>query len=98
MRWTPETIETLKRLRAEGLTFDQCASVMQTTRGSIASAVWIHVLGNSDKRPKSAKKGQRRRRLRNGKHLRVKDGWNEHALTETWEERKARRARERAST
>lgn len=93
MRWTPEAIETLKRLRSERLTFDQCAIQMGTTRGSIASAVRVHIQGLQDSRSERNKRVTNHDRMPTTLHM-----WSERALTETWPERKARLARERAAT
>jgi len=90
LRWkdNPERLKQLRDYRNEGLSFAQIAERMGSTRGAVAHAVWVYILGNKNV---------------SGIHyyVRKKDGiqqplrnWSEEALTETWAERKARRARE----
>lgn len=92
MRWTPEAIETLKRLREQGLSFTQVGLQMGRTRGSVAKGVWLHILRRKDWGPGHKRRGQPR--LRKGVHRTAKGDWTDRALTETWPERKARLARE----
>lgn len=86
--WTDERVERLRALLAEGKTYSQCAEILGKPRGSIATGVWRYIDG------KPWKHGQKRKYVR--KSDRAPERYTDDALTETWAERKARRARQSA--
>ena len=92
--WTPERIERLRVLHyINGLTFARCAKALACSRNSAISADRRHIKGIPDDR---SHHGSYRRRPRTA-GMRAPGGWSDAVLTETWAERKARRAAERAS-
>lgn len=85
-RWPDKEIELLKALRAEGLGYRRIAKRLGRNPGAIAGAVrrYIYLIPDDHVSRKTPK-------LRKFLPLQPMR-WTEDALTETWAERKAKRA------
>lgn len=90
--WSENRIKQLRELRAQGLPFKECGKLIGVSRNAAIGAGRRYIDKIIDSRPTRAP------RLRTGKGslARPPDSWTERALTETWVERKARRAREQS--
>lgn len=77
----------LRDLRAEGLTCAQIGERLGVSRSAVAKAVWTHVLDNGHG------SGAHERERKGNRNFRSTD---DSAFIETWADRKARLAKERA--
>lgn len=93
-RLTPEQIEAIARLRAEGLGSRRIARMLNIHGATVASRIWRIEHPEVDR--ERNRKYQEARRREKGKTIRS-NAWDDARLTETWEARKARRAREKAA-
>ena len=91
IRWDDKQVEALRGYLAQELSYTRIGRKMGCKKGAVASAVRRHIYEIPDGRSIWSRK-----RIRKGSG-RVPQIWNEHALTETWDERKARRQRENAA-
>lgn len=82
--WTADKTAELIKLRSEGLSFAKLGRALGCTRNAVLSKV--HRL---DRKPVPRAAGPQPTRK---SHM-----WNDRSLTETWADRKARRAAERAA-
>lgn len=88
-----EQVEAIRKLKAQNLTHKEIGKIYGVSRNSISSVVSRYIKGVPDNRP-----GERGVGTGNAKASRsVGRPWNysEEALTETWEQRKRRRALEK---
>lgn len=86
--WTIPEIARLKALRAEGLSYEQIASKLDRTRGSVASATKLHVDG--------VKYPGGKKYLRKA-IVRPYGTWTDESFVEPYAARKIRLAAERAA-
>lgn len=89
MTWTEERLAELKRLRAKGLGSRRIARALGLTPGQVASK--IHLLERADHA-----RAYQRARYAMDQIVPVagrRDYWDESRLTESWANRKARKAR-----
>jgi hypothetical protein len=84
--WAPEMLTRLRELHAIGLEPQEIADSMKLTRPAVASAIARHIHG----RMYRAARTTPRERF-------VDSMWTEERLTESWAQRKARRALETVS-
>lgn len=85
-KWRP-LVPVLRDLRAQGLTCAQIGERLGVSRAAVAKAVWTHVLGNGHG------SGTHEREWKGSRHYRSTD---DSSFIETWTDRKARLAKERA--
>lgn len=91
--WTLGAKRRLRRYLKSGLSYAEAARLLDTTRGSIASAAFRFGLQMSVEQQREHQARQAWERARHGRRS-MGTSW-EQRLVETWEERKARLARER---
>lgn len=93
-RLTPEQIEAIARLRAKGLGSRRIARMLNIHGATVASRIWRTEHAELERQRMRDRTAARRREQ--GTPI-TKGSWDEARLTETWEQRKARRAREKAA-
>lgn len=89
MTWNEESIAKLQALLAQELTYTAIAKELRTTKEAVAGAVYRHIHKVPDTR-------KRHKRVTIRAEKTFAPPWTERSLTETWEERKARKKREAA--
>lgn len=92
--WTPERIELLKRLHANGVRYKRAAAKLECSKSAVAGAVRRYVYGILDPRTVSSGNERKRRAKVPVRVPRSPIRWTEQNLTEPYAVRKARRAME----
>lgn len=96
MTWDEDALKELRSYLAEGaLSYRGIGKLMGCSRVAIAGAVrrYIHLIPDA-RPPELRRRPPEKRSPRKQKRQTEQGRWTEHALTETWAERKAKRALE----
>lgn len=94
MNWTRDNIRRLAELVEAKPNYTEVGATLGITANAVKQAVWLYLRQGDESRAKrdAARREAYRVRNKGRKRTRIPNRWTEEFLTETWAERKARRA------